>query len=128
MDVILGPILTNRSKARTAASGNRIGRPPLVSGGVFPRPDDRPSPRSPSSICCCAPAWPYVRGCRVKPHCGPSPCGRQKSAASKIGWAVLEVGKDADFIILSDDPLSLAAKVDITVINGRIVHERSAVR
>jgi imidazolonepropionase-like amidohydrolase len=39
----------------------------------------------------------------------------------------LEIGKDADFIVLSDDPLSLSARVDVTVIGGRIVYERSGV-
>ena len=50
-------------------------------------------------------------------------------AAKAIGvdrWVgSLEVGKDADLVVLSDDPLNAMSWVDTTVINGQVAYERS---
>jgi imidazolonepropionase-like amidohydrolase len=36
----------------------------------------------------------------------------------------LEVGKDADIVVWSDNPLEFTAFADITIINGQVVYER----
>ncbi len=37
----------------------------------------------------------------------------------------LEVGKDADLVIWSHNPLELTSFVDVTIIDGQIVYERT---
>ena len=37
----------------------------------------------------------------------------------------IEVGKDADLVVLTGDPLSVSTWVDTTIVNGEIVYERS---
>ena len=36
----------------------------------------------------------------------------------------LEIGKDADLLIWSDNPLEFTSFVDITIIDGTVVYER----
>jgi adenine deaminase len=36
----------------------------------------------------------------------------------------LKVGKDADIVLWSDNPLSINAKVEITVVDGKILYDR----
>ena len=50
------------------------------------------------------------------------------SPAQHIGVAdrvgSLEVGKDADLVLWSDNPLEFTSFVDMTIIDGEIVYER----
>ena len=36
----------------------------------------------------------------------------------------LEIGKDADFLVWSDNPLEFTSFVDVTVIDGKVVYDR----
>ena len=49
--------------------------------------------------------------------------------AKRIGIANLvgsiEVGKDADLVILSGEPLNISTWVEQTIIDGKVVYERS---
>lgn len=125
VDVILGPILTNRSKPELRHQEiGAAGR--LVAEGVFPAlMTDHPEIPIQHLLLCAGVAvregMPRDAALRAVTLRAAEICRIQDRVGS------LEIGKDADFIVLSDDPLSLSAKVDVTVIGGRIVYERSGV-
>ena len=126
VDVVLGPILTNRSKPELVNQEiGAAGR--LVAAGVYPAlMTDHPETPIQHLLLCAAVAsregMPREAALRAITLRAAEICRIQDRVGS------LSSGKDADFIILSDDPFSLAVKVDLTVIAGRVVHDRSAGR
>ena len=119
-------ILTNRSKPELVNQEiGAAGR--LVAAGVYPAlMTDHPETPIQHLLLCAAVAsregMPREAALRAITLRAAEICRIQDRVGS------LSPGKDADFIILSDDPFSLAVKVDLTVIAGRVVHDRSAGR
>jgi imidazolonepropionase-like amidohydrolase len=123
VDVVLGPILTNRSKPELAHQEiDAAGR--LVAAGVHPAlMTDHPETPIQHLLLCAGVAvregMPREAALRAVTLRAAEICRIQDRVGS------LEPGKDADFIVLSADPFSLSAQVEVTVIQGRVVFERS---
>ena len=83
-----------------------------------------PTTTSPIRVCCCDPAALAVRAGlpRDKAIEGVTLAGaRMLGLATRVGS--LSVGKDADFVVLSGDPLSVYTRVEQTWVEGRKVFD-----
>lgn len=117
-DVVVGPLLTNRSKPELrhqeiGAAGK------LVAAGVRPAiMTDHPEVPVQHLLLCAGVAvregMPAEDALRAVTLRAAEVCRIQNRVGS------LEPGKDADFIVLSGEPFQLSTQVDLTVIEGRI--------
>ncbi len=122
VDIVIGPLLTNRSKPELrhqeiGAAGM------LVSAGVRPAiMTDHPEVPVQHLLLCAGIA---VRE-GMPPEDALAAVTLRAAEVCRIQDRVgsLTPGKDADFIVLSGAPFSLSTQVDLTVIGGRIAYRR----
>ncbi len=122
VDIVLGPLLTDRSKPELrhqeiAAPGR------LVAAGIHPAiMTDHPEIPIQHLLLCAGVA--VREGMPEEAALQAITCRAARICRISDRVGSLEPGKDADLIILSGPPLSLSTRVDVTVIEGRVVYRR----
>jgi len=122
VDIVIGPLLTNRSKPELLHQEiGAAGR--LVAAGVRPAiMTDHPEVPVQHLLLCAGIA---VRE-GMPPEDALAAVTLRAAEICRIQDRVgsLAPGKDADFIVLSGEPFSLATQVDLTVVGGSIAYRR----
>jgi imidazolonepropionase-like amidohydrolase len=126
IDVIIGPLLTDRSKVELRHQ--ELGAAGILeAAGIAPAiMSDHPEVPVQHLLLCAAMAAREGMSEEGALRAVTSRAAEVCRIADRVGSLV--PGKDADLIILSGHPFSFATRVDVTVIEARIVHLRDSVR
>ncbi|NLN65831.1 MAG: amidohydrolase [Clostridiaceae bacterium] len=124
VSVILGPLLTDRSK--TELRNQNIEAPGIMTKQEIPVAIMTDHPCVPQQYLLLCAAVAAREGMPVEDALRAITINAAKAAGIEERVGSLEAGKDADIIVFSGHPFDYRTKVDITIINGKVVYSRGA--
>jgi imidazolonepropionase-like amidohydrolase len=120
--VILGPLLTDRSKIELRNQNIKAGGVLAKEGVPVAIMTDHPCVPNQYLLLCAAIA--VREGMPEKDALKAITINAAKAGGIENRVGSLEIGKDADIIIFSGYPFDYKTKVDMTIINGKVVYHR----
>jgi imidazolonepropionase-like amidohydrolase len=122
MKVILGPMLTDRSKIEL--KNQALAAPGILANAGVPVAIMTDHPCVPVQHLLLCAAIAVREGMSEKAALEAITINAAIAGGIENRVGSLEIGKDADIVIFSGHPFDYKTKVDLTIINGKIVYER----
>lgn len=122
VDVILGPLLTDRSKVEL--KNMNIAGPGIMARAGLPIAIMSDHPCIPVQYLLMSAVVAAKEGLDRETALAAITINAAKSCRIQDRVGSIELGKDADFVLFDRDPMDIHARVEMTIIDGKVVYRR----